>query len=276
MTLPTAASPSTIVFSHANSFPAGTYSLLFEQWRAAGYTVHAIDKFGHDPRYPVTPDWPHLVEHLHELVAGQVGHPVYLVGHSLGGYLSMMLASRHPSLVRGVVVLDSPLLDGWKATSVGMVKTLGLMRRIMPSRVAVQRCRLWSNAQQARRHFEAKPKFAAFHPQVLGDYLQHGTRGTHHEGPHELAFRPEIEAAIYDTMPHRLLREFRRRPPACPMAFIAGRRSQELHRVGLGGTRRLMGPHLSWIDGSHLYPLEQPVETAHEVLQWLQQFDAAS
>ena len=44
----------TIVFSHANGFPAGTYRLLFDAWREAGFAVHAIDKVGHDPRFPVT------------------------------------------------------------------------------------------------------------------------------------------------------------------------------------------------------------------------------
>lgn len=273
MTSPDPATSPTIVFSHANSFPAGTYGLLFEQWCAAGYTVRAIDKIGHDPHYPVTRDWPHLVRQLQDFVEQGAGPPVYLVGHSLGGYLSMMLASRQPALVRGVVVLDSPLLHGWKAASVGMVKSLGLMRRIMPSRIAAERSHQWPDAGQVRQHFEAKPKFAAFHPRVLGDYLHHGTQGPQAEGARHLSFRREVEAEIYDTMPHHLLHEFRRHPPTCPLAFIAGRRSRELRRVGLTGTRHLVGPRLSWIEGSHLYPFERPVETAQEVLQWLQQFD---
>ena len=52
----------TIVFSHANSFPAGCYRLLFERWRAAGWRVEALDRFGHDPQFPVTPDWRRLRE----------------------------------------------------------------------------------------------------------------------------------------------------------------------------------------------------------------------
>ena len=35
--------PRTIVFSHANSFPASTYRTLFDGWRAAGYEVFAVD-----------------------------------------------------------------------------------------------------------------------------------------------------------------------------------------------------------------------------------------
>ncbi|MGP1629929.1 MAG: alpha/beta hydrolase, partial [Giesbergeria sp.] len=49
----------TIVFSHGNSFPGGTYSQLFEHLRTRGFAVSAIDRFGHDPRFPVTSNWPH-------------------------------------------------------------------------------------------------------------------------------------------------------------------------------------------------------------------------
>ena len=71
-----------IVFSHANSFPASTYKLLFKSLRARGYAVKAPDKFGHDARYPVTDNWPHLVQQLvdfAEPVVEKAGQPVWLV-----------------------------------------------------------------------------------------------------------------------------------------------------------------------------------------------------
>ncbi len=264
--------PRHIVFSHANSFPAGTYRRLFRQWEDAGFTVHSVERFGHDPRYPVTRDWPHLVEQLHHLVRDDIGAPVFLVGHSLGGYLSMMLASRHPQWARGVVVLDSPLLYGLKAAGIGLAKNLGRMQHIMPSAVAIQRTHEWPTVEAARTHFEVKDKFAAFHPEVLADYLRCGLTSRPDQTTVTLQFKREIEAQIYNTMPHRLLQDFRRQPQQCPMAFIAGRDSKELRSVGLQGTRQLFGQHLSWIEGSHLYPLEQPDTTASEVLKWLQQF----
>ena len=48
---------------------AGTYRVLFKQWQAAGYRVRAIEKFGHDPRYPVTSNWPHLRDQLIQALA---------------------------------------------------------------------------------------------------------------------------------------------------------------------------------------------------------------
>jgi pimeloyl-ACP methyl ester carboxylesterase len=265
----------TIVFSHANSFPASTYRTLFEGWRAAGYEVHAIDKLGHDARYPVTNNWPFLVEQLRDFVEHEVGRPAYLVGHSLGGYLSMMVASRYPHLAQGVVVMDSPLLPGWQSAGIALAKKAGAMQRVMPSRISAQRTQEWPSLQAARVHFGSKPKFAAFHPGILGDYLHDGTQD-HADGgarSRRLSFSREVETAIYNTMPHALLQRFRRHPHQCPVSFIGGTRSSELRKVGLSGIKQVVGERLSWIEGTHLYPFEQPQATVAEVLRWLQQFE---
>ena len=125
-----------IVFSHANGFPAGTYRLLFEAWRAAGYKVHALEKFGHDPRYPVTSNWPHLRDELIHFIEREVREPVYLVGHSLGGLLSLLAACRRPDLARGLVMLDSPVFAGWRAHGVQVLKATGLIERAGPGKVS--------------------------------------------------------------------------------------------------------------------------------------------
>ncbi|MDO9236691.1 MAG: alpha/beta hydrolase [Aquabacterium sp.] len=269
----------TIVFSHANSFPASTYGVLFDAWRAAGYEVHAVDKFGHDPRYPVTSDWPHLVNQLKDFIEHEVGHPAYLIGHSLGGYLSMMAASRHPHLAQGVVVMDSPLLHGWKSAGLGIAKKLGTMDRVIPSsRIAAQRTHEWASMQAACAHFSGKPKFAAFNARILSDYLAKGTEQHANGKTRRLSFDRDIETAIYNAMPHDLLREFRRHPHQCPVAFIGGTRSRELRSIGLNGIRQIVAKRLSWIEGTHLYPFEHPDVTVAEVLKWLEAFqlEAAS
>lgn len=94
-----------LIFAHANSFPAGTYDYLFAQLRARGFAVHALPRFGHDPAYPVTDNWPHLVQQLKDFaqpLVAQWGQPAYFVGHSLGGFVSLMTAAQTPELARGV------------------------------------------------------------------------------------------------------------------------------------------------------------------------------
>jgi hypothetical protein len=50
------------------------------------------------------------------------------------------------------------------------------------------------------------------------------------------------------------------------VAFIAGTRSAEIRQGGLEAVRRLAGERLVWLDGTHLFPMEKPQDTAVAVL----------
>jgi pimeloyl-ACP methyl ester carboxylesterase len=259
----------TIVFSHANGFPAGTYRQLFEAWRAAGYTVHAIEKYGHDERFPVTSNWPHLRDQLIHFIEHEVGGPAFLVGHSLGGYLSLMAASRRPDLARGLVLLDSPVLSGWKARAVQVAKAAGIGERFSPGHVSKRRRQEWDSADAAFAHFAAKPAFARWAPGVLRDYIAAGTEPEASTRQHRLSFQREVETDIYNALPHHLSRVLRAHPLHCAMAFVRGSESREIQQVGMSATRHLAQGRISTLAGSHLFPFEQPIETAAEVLRWI-------
>jgi pimeloyl-ACP methyl ester carboxylesterase len=265
-----------IVFSHANGFPAGTYRQLFEAWRAAGYTVHAIEKYGHDERFPVTSNWPHLRAQLIHFIEHEVGGPAYLVGHSLGGYLSLMAASRRPDLALGLVLLDSPVLSGWKARAVQFAKAAGIGERFSPGHISKRRRQEWDNADAAFAHFASKPAFARWAPGVLRDYIDAGTEPESSGKLHRLSFQREVETDIYNALPHHLSRLLRAHPLHCGMAFIRGTESTEVRQVGMAATRRLAQGRISTLAGSHLFPFEQPIETAAEVLRWIKALPEAA
>lgn len=263
---------STIVFSHANGFPAGTYRKLFTDFEAAGYTVRAIDKFGHDPRYPVTSNWPHLRDQLIHFIEAQGAAPVHLVGHSLGGFLSLLAAVHRPDLARSVVLLDSPVIYGIKAHSVRLAKAIGLIQKVSPGKISRQRRTTWASPDEAFAHFASKPNFARWDPDVLRDYIAAGTQPE--DNGHRLSFRREIETDIYNSIPHHLQALLRRKGLPCPVAFIGGTRSVEVRQVGMRATEQLTRGRVSWIEGSHLYPFEQPQATVERVLHWLKAFEA--
>ena len=258
----------TIVFAHANGFPAGTYDQLFKAWRAAGWRVRALAMFGHDPRYPVASGWTKLRDQLIDHLAAQAPQGAYIVGHSLGGILGLMAACRRPDLVKGLVMMDSPVVTGWRAHSVRVMKATGLFARLSPSRVSRTRRHEWPARADALAHYAAKSKFARWGPGVLADYVAAGTvrRG----GKTVLAFDRAIESRIYDTMPLNLGGVLRRHPPRCAVAFIAGLRSNEIRQGGLAAIHPLAGERLRWIDGTHLFPMEHPAQTAATVLELLQ------
>lgn len=252
-----------IVFSHANSFPAGTYGVLFKSLRARGYTVKAVDKFGHSEQYPVTNNWPHLVQQLADFTQREVhraAEPAFLVGHSLGGFLSLMCAARHPELARGVLLIDSPLLGGWRATTLGVIKHTPLVGSFSPGAVSRRRRNSWPDEEAALEHFRHKRAFAKWEPQVLQDYIAHGTH--EEDGKRVLSFDRDIETKIYNTLPDHLDRLLAAHPLKCPAAFIGGTRSQEMKQVGMGLTEKLTRGRTMMLEGSHLFPMEKPLATA--------------
>ncbi len=265
--------PGTIAFSHANGFPAGTYRVLFEAWCKAGWRVITIDKFGHDPAWPVSSNWPHLRDQLIDFVEREsAGQPVHFVGHSMGGYLSLLAACKRPALACSVVLLDSPLVAGWRAHSVRVMKASGLFSRLSPGRVSSRRRWQWPSAEAAHAHFAAKATFARWAPAVLRDYIACGTEPDPEAtatGGVRLAFRREVETRLYDTLPHDMGRVLRRHPPTVPVSYIGGTRSAEGHQAGLAATRALVHDRIAWIEGGHLFPMERPAETAKAVLAQL-------
>jgi pimeloyl-ACP methyl ester carboxylesterase len=265
-----------IVFSHANGFPAGTYRVLFETWRRAGYAVRALEKFGHDPRYPVSSNWPHLRDQLIHFIEQETKEPAYLVGHSLGGLLSLLAACKRPDLVRGLVMLDSPIFTGWRAHSVQMLKASGLMQRIGPGRISMTRRQHWPSRKHAHEHYAVKHIFARWDPRVLRDYIDAGVEPDG-EGQARLAFDRAVETRIYNTLPHNIGMVLLRHPPRCPVAFVAGTQSLEMRQAGgAAASRALARGGFVWMEGTHLFPMERPEETATQVLQLISSFSTGA
>ena len=248
-------------FVHANSFPTGTYRIFLDEMRQH-YDVSAMEMHAHDPQYPITVGWHKLAD---ELIAEMTTHqkePVILVGHSMGGALSLMAARARPDMVRAVILLDSPIVGGWRAWLVRHFRNSKLLDRVSPARLSEQRRFLWPSAAAAYEHFAGKEKFAAWAPGVLQDYIEHGMIA--HEQGVALRFTREAETAIYRALPDHLGR-LARKPFAMPIGFIGGTDSEECRQAGLDATRRLTGRHFRQIPGGHLFPMEAPEQGAAAV-----------
>ena len=276
-----------ILFAHGNSFPGDTYQPLFERWRQNGAEVKALDRFGHDPRFVVSNNWPQLVHQWAAFVAQSAkGHagPVYYVGHSMGGFISVMSAALTPmasgQAVAGVVVLDSPLLGGWKARAVAVAKHTQLVGALSPGRVSQKRRKQWASIDEVRAQLLSKPLFAAWSEEAREAYVQAGfeTLPTPQGSHCVLRFDRDVETAVYNTLPHNLDRLLRRHPLQCPLAFIGGTQSTEVKQVGLKLTRKwvdsTISGRLQMIEGSHLFPMEQPEASAQAVWRALASFSA--
>jgi pimeloyl-ACP methyl ester carboxylesterase len=271
-------SAGTLIFSHANGFPAGCYRQMLEPVRAAGWQVLALPKFGHDPRFPVTNNWPHLRDELLAFVAAEVAptQRLTLMGHSMGGYVSLLAATRLKARLQGVLLLDSPVVAGWRAHSWHVAKLSGLAARLSPGHISARRRWQWPSAAAAHGHFATKRAFARWASGVLADYIDCGTEPDPAQpGGVRLAFVREVETRIYNTLPHHLESLLQRHPLRVPVGFIGGTQSVEIRQAGLAYTRRLCGVHLAWLEAGHLFPMEQPQLAAQAALKMLAEMSPA-
>jgi pimeloyl-ACP methyl ester carboxylesterase len=255
-----------IIFSHGNGFPASTYRSFTTDLNRRGFDVFAIEKFGHNAQYPVTNNWPHLVQELADFAQGilhETGEKPFLIGHSLGGLLSLMCASKHPHLTAGVVLLDSPVVGGWKASALQLAKTTKWIGSVSPGRISKSRRKHWPHIEAVIEHFQHKRAFSHWHPEALQDYAEFGT--LEENGERILSFDREVETAIYNTLPHNVPSILKRHPLKCAVSFIGGTRSREMRVVGSELTDKVSKGRVMWLDGSHLFPMEKPIATAAAV-----------
>jgi acylglycerol lipase len=100
-----------VVLVHGVAEHGGRYAHVAERLTAAGYAVHALDHRGHgrsDGARAMIDRLDRLVDDLRLFVARvreeHDGRRPFLVGHSLGGAVSLAYALRHPETVEGLVL----------------------------------------------------------------------------------------------------------------------------------------------------------------------------
>ncbi|GAA4648930.1 alpha/beta hydrolase [Kistimonas scapharcae] len=251
MTLP-------IHFAHANGFPAPVYRKLFSALEQQGFSVGWLEKHGHDPLFPVTDSWPHLVDELLEAIRCQHKEPVLAVGHSLGGVLSLFASWQAPELFRGVIMLDAPLLTPLEGGLVRLIKRLGAVDRITPAGRTLGRRSVWCSRKEAIEYFQKKPLFRHFDPECLADYVDHGME--HGEAEVRLGFDPDIEISIYRSIPDRWPRAVKSFP--VPTVVVYGDRSDVVMPHMIMAMRLRRHVRVQKVPGGHMFPLEQPEQTA--------------
>jgi pimeloyl-ACP methyl ester carboxylesterase len=249
-----------IHFAHANGFPAGTYQKLFS-FLKDDFEIGYLTRHGHNPKFPVSDNWKFLRDELGEEIEKRYTEKIIGIGHSLGGVLHFLVAVEKPELYRQIILLDAPVISRLSSHSLRIMKMTRLIDRFSPSQMTRVRRNLWQSKEEAFEHFKKKPKFDAFDEDVLRDYIEFGTTET--DKGFELFFSPKIEAKIYRTIPHHLP-SFRGKLKI-PTAYIGGSRSKEGELARLSFMKKHFPIDFHKIEGSHLFPFENPKLTAEKI-----------
>ena len=99
-----------VILIHGLAASLHDWDELVPRLANAGYSVYAPDLLGHgDSPKPDVPAYEmqwmvdHFVQWLNSL---RLDEAAVIVGHSLGGYVALEYARRHPSKVRGLILVD--------------------------------------------------------------------------------------------------------------------------------------------------------------------------
>ncbi|MGE0800152.1 MAG: alpha/beta fold hydrolase [Lautropia sp.] len=240
-----------LVFAHGNGIPRPVYQKLLIGL-SHRFIPTGIDRFGHDPAYPVTDAWPRLLDQLRNHVAA-LGQPVVLLGHGCGGWLSLLTAYRAPERVRAVILLDAALPTVAQARTFELLKRVGLGR--LPATFG-------AGADQSGDDID---------PECRALFRRFGST-TETARAETRRFDAAVARRIHETCPTALAGLVAGGPPVdgsgrvVPCGAMIGERSRLSRLIGLAATRRLVGEHLARIEGSHQFPLERPLVAAKEIV----------
>ena len=189
-----------IYFSHANGFNGLAYKTLLNKI-SPNQKIISYDLRGHGKStVPAEPEklksWQRYRDDLISILEKN-NEPSTLIGHSLGGTTSLLVAFKRPELVSKIILIDPVLLPltYWLGTKV--VQSVGLIEKVHPMvKGALVRKRTWVSKEEAFQYFSGKKLFKKVIPEAINDYIDGGMKKIN-ENLYELNCSPKWEAATF-------------------------------------------------------------------------------
>ena len=251
-----------INFVHANGFPAGSYQTLFN-YLPEQYEVIALEKYGHDKKYPVHNNWQHSVDELINFVKLELKihqkKQVISIGHSFGGVISFIAACQQPELFRGLIMLDPPVITGSTAFAMKFIKQTKFVDKFSPAGKAKVRRTHWPLGSNIAKLFARRALFKNFDKRCLEDYINHGIIEQNEQL--ELAFSAQVEVDIFRSLPDNL--SCYKNQLKIPASLIYANQTDILpHSYFKKFAKLNKNIQLITTSGGHMFPLEHPEKTA--------------
>jgi pimeloyl-ACP methyl ester carboxylesterase len=251
-----------LIFLHATGFNAQTYAPLLGSL-GDRHAIMAIDQRGHgQSTLPIHPhgmvDWRLYAGDLVALLDRRSANgdpPVMLVGHSLGGVVSILAAAERPQAVRGLVLLDPVMMPLWMRLIMFTPLGLPFMRRSPLSRGAAARRATFPSKDEALKIYRTRKLFAQWRPGFLEGYVESGFI---EDGDHvRLACAPEWESATFAAQRNNSWGALAKL--ATPVHLLAAEHASTV--IGSVAKVRRLAPRVraEIVPGSsHLFPMEKP------------------
>jgi pimeloyl-ACP methyl ester carboxylesterase len=257
-------------FTHATGFNAETYRGLLTPLQGR-FHVTAADMRGHGfTTLAAVPgplaDWTTFGNDLARILDRVGSGPAVLAGHSMGAITSLMVASKHPERVRGLVLVEPVLVPRFARLKMRLERLLGRepIQESNLAQLAAKRRATFPSFEIALTAYRGRGAFKTWSDETIADYLRGGLIATGNGTEVRLACTPAWESSVFQHAPPgiaRLARQVR-----CPLTLIysAGgtAREEDVQIVarGHGSARLLKVP-----DTTHFLPMERPDIVCEEI-----------
>ncbi len=255
-------------FAHANGFPLLTYRHFLEpllrQFAVFGLQQRALWPDDDGP----PPDWD-WGDHADDLIAWldrNAVEPVIGIGHSMGGTISLLAASRRPELFRALVLIDPAGARSIAAHAARLVPRK-LFQQIPYIARTRQRVDYWDDYDAAHAYFSTRATWSVFTDAAMSDFLEHALVPAEHGGL-KLAFSPLWEAHNYSTI---AALSPAMRAVELPVLMIRGAESYVQTDAIWKKLKRLAPQHdyVTIAGAGHLLPQQVPEQTMGHIQRWL-------
>ena len=202
-----------------------------------------------------------IIEHLS---IKQDNAPLFGMGHSYGGALSLIMAAQNPGLFDGLVLLDAALSD-----------EQAIRDKLPPDqdphvRKALGRKSQWPKRENAKRFFQNRPDFQHWTEEAMENYLTHAF-DTNKKGEVSLKCPAPIQAGVYADKLDALWDAVRSIQTPTTLLYGSNTNPAFITNSQLAAE---MNPNINAIEvnGSHNFMQEFPEETFNAAEQALQQY----
>lgn len=213
-----------VVLVHGGSAQGGWWEHV-APYLATGHRVLAPDLSGHGlsdrrERYGLE-IWAEELYALTAMESSGADQPPFLIGHSMGGWVTMLCAERHPDLPTSIVVIDVSLRDRSPE------------ERASQARHQRTTLRVYGSRDEATSHFRLMPEQEVALPYVF----EHVARTSVHEveGGWTWLFDPMIWQRSSEVRPNL-------QALACPVTLLACEKGLLSLEMAGRGAARMSGP----------------------------------
>jgi pimeloyl-ACP methyl ester carboxylesterase len=182
-----------LMICHATGFCGRAYEPLAAEL-GRRHHVWALDFRGHGDSTPPDDgdfDWRRMTSDLEVAIDAVAGGPIPVVGHSMGGAVSMLLELRRPGTLQRAYLFEPIILpDEAPNTPTGkdsLAVSARMRRPDFPSKA------------EALRRYASRPPLGVLRADALAAYVEHGF-ADQPDGTAALKCRPEHEAATFEAV----------------------------------------------------------------------------